>query len=184
MNRIFRITLLFLFLPLGLLSPVISSIQAADKTCEDLYPGLASGPFRAATLAKLPQGILLIAGDLVIKESEITKIIRSADSSVRKQLIQNAFFLLENMTIKRLLFQEASGAGFKEKDEDQAIKKFLSQKIKISALPDEELRNFYNQNKEMFGNASFEEIRGMLNEYLTGQKREEALRQYILTLGK
>ena len=109
--------------------------------------------------------------------------IRQSEPAVRKQLTQNAFFLLENMATKGLLLQEASKAGFKKGDEDQAIMNFLSEKIKIPAVSEEELKTFYNQNKEMIGNAPLEEVRGMLKEYLTRQKREEAVQQYILTLG-
>ncbi|MBI4763276.1 MAG: thioredoxin fold domain-containing protein [Deltaproteobacteria bacterium] len=183
-NHIPRIALLFLFVSIGFLSSGLSSVLAADKTFEDLYPGLASGALKAATLATLPQGTLLIAGDLVIKESEITKMIRLSERAVRKQLTQNAFFLLENMVIKRMLFQEASRAGFKEGDEDRVIMDFLSKEMKIAAVSEEELGYLYNRTKEMFGGAPLEEVRGMLKEYLAGQKREEAVRQYILTLGK
>ncbi len=179
-----RIALLLLFVSIGFLSPVLFSVQAADKTFEDLYPGLASGALKAATLSALPQGTLLIAGDLVVKESEITKMIRLSERAVRKQLTQNAFFLLENMATKRMLLQEASRAGFKGEDEDQAIMDFLSKKIKIAAVTEEELSNFYNQNKEMFGNPRLEEVREMLKEYLTRPKREDAVRLYIQTLGK
>jgi thiol-disulfide isomerase/thioredoxin len=156
----------------------------ADKTIEDLYPGLASGPLKAATLARLPKGTLLTAGDLMIKESEISKVIRQSDPAIRKELAQNVFFLLENITTKRMLLQEASKAGFKKGGENQAVMNLLSEKIKTPAVSEEDLSNYYSQNKEMFENAPLEEIRGMLRDYLTREKREEAVRQYILTLGQ
>ena len=178
--------LLFLFLFLSpFLNPVFSSVQGQpEKTVEDLYPGLASGALKSATLVKLPKGTLLIAGNLTIKESEMTRLIRLSEPSVRKQLTQNAFFLLENIATKRMLLLEASRAGHKKGDEDQAIMGLLTEKIKIEPVSEEELTNFYSQNKEMVENAPLEEIRGMLGEYLTRQKREEAVRQYFLTLGK
>jgi thiol-disulfide isomerase/thioredoxin len=178
--------LLFLFFfSIPFLNPLISSVQGqTEKTIEDLYPGLASGTLKSATLVKLPKGTLLIAGNLTIKESEMTRVIRLSEPSVRKQLTQNAFFLLENIATKRMLLQEASRAGYKKGDEDQAIMGLLTEKIKINPVSEEELKIFYDQNKELVENAPLEEIRGMLGEYLTQQKREEAVRQYFLTLGK
>lgn len=183
-NQVSRIALFLLFVSVGPLNPFSIPVQAADKTFEDLYPGLASGALKAATVAALAQGTLLVAGDLVIKESEINKIIRQSETAVRKQLTQNAFFLLDNMATKRMLLQEASRAGFKEGDEDRVIMDFLSKKIKIPPVTDEEISTFYKQNKEMFGNTPQEEVRAMLKEYLTRPKREEAVRQFIQTLGK
>ena len=153
------------------------------KTLEDLYPGLASDVFKSATPAKLPKGTLLIAGGLTIKESEIAKVISQSEPSVRKQLTQNAFFLLENMATKGLL-QEARKAGLVKGDEDKSIANFLSEKIKISAVSEEELKNFHLQNKEMIGGTPFEKVRDVLKEFLTQQKRQKAVQQYILTLGQ
>jgi thiol-disulfide isomerase/thioredoxin len=178
--------LLFLFFfSIPFLNPVLSSTQGqTEKTVEDLYPGLASGALKSATLTKLPKGTLVTAGSLTIKESELTKMIGQSEPDVRKQLTQNSFFLLENIVTKRMLLQEASKAGYKKGDEDQLIMSLLIEKLKIDAVSEEDLNYFYNHNKEMVENAPFEEIRGMLGEYLTQQKREEAVRQYFLTLGK
>ncbi len=178
--------LLFLFIfSIPFLNPVFSSVQGQpEKTVEDLYPGLASGVLKSATLVKLPKGTLLIAGNLTIKESEMTRLIRLSEPSVRKQLAQNAFFLLENIATKRMLLQEASKAGYKKGDEDRAIMGLLTEKVKIEPVSEEEIDNFYTHNKEMLENAPLEQIRGTLREHLTQQKREEAVRQYFLTLGK
>jgi thiol-disulfide isomerase/thioredoxin len=183
-NHVSRIALLLLFVSVGPLNPFFVPVQAAHKTFEDLYPGLASGSLKAATLNKLPKGILLTAGDLSIKESDITGVIRQSKAAVRKQLTKNVFFLLENMATKGMLLQEASRAGFMKGDENQGVMNLLSEKIKPPVVSEEELSTFYNQNKEMFGNAPLEEVREMLKEYLTQQKREEAFHQYILTLGQ
>jgi thiol-disulfide isomerase/thioredoxin len=179
-------TLLF-FIVFSLIFIKNSYVEVQAQTgrmVEDVYPGLSSGALKAATLDKLPKGILLSAGDLIIKESEITKLISQSEPTIRKQLTQYAFFLLENITTKRMLLQEASREGLKKDNEDQAIMNLLSEKIKIAAVSEEELIDFHNQNKAMLENASLKEIREMLRDYLTQQKREEAIQQYIQTLGK
>jgi thiol-disulfide isomerase/thioredoxin len=166
------------------MNPFFPSIEAQNnKTIEDLYPGLVSGPLKRAVLARLPKGILLTAGNLIIKESELTKEIGLSERAIRKQLSKNAFYLLENMTTEGLLWVEASKAGYKKGEKEQAIMNLLSEKVKRTEVSEEELKTFYAQNKELVGNAPLEEIRGMLKGYLTRQKGEEAVQQYILTLG-
>ncbi|MBA4395271.1 MAG: hypothetical protein C0407_17105 [Desulfobacca sp.] len=183
----FSVFLLVLVLSIGSLNPsILSSAQEqTNKPVEDLYPGLASEALQWATLTKLPKGTLLTAGSLTIKESEITKVISQSEPAVRKQLAKNAFYLLENIASKRLLLQEAYKAGHKKGgDEDKFIMNFISEKIKITAVSEEELKNFHTQNKEMIGNAPLEQIRGMLKDYLSQQKKQEAIQRYIQTLGQ
>ena len=176
--------LLFFVLFTPFLFPFNSSVQAqTGRTVEALYPGLASDVLKAATPAKLPKGTLLIAGGLTIKESEITKVISQSEPTVRKQLIRNAFFLLENMATKGLVLQEAKKAGFVKGDEDKSIANFLSEKIKISAITDEEVKNFHSQNK-MIANAPLEQLRETIKDVLTQQRRQEAVQQFILSLGQ
>jgi thiol-disulfide isomerase/thioredoxin len=180
-----NILLYSVFILILLLNPFINSVQGqTEKTLEDQYPGLASSTLKSAILVKLPKGTLVTAGDVIIKEVEVTKIIRQSEPDVRKQLTQNIFYVVENITTKRMLLQEAAKAGIKNRDEDQAVMNLLSEKIKVPTVSEEELNNFFNQNKEMLENAPFDEIRGMLKDFLTQQKREEAVRQYFLTLGK
>lgn len=169
-----------------LLSIAISSAQGqTPKTVEDLYPGLASDPLKSATLARLPKETLLVAGSLTIKESEITREINRSGPKIRKQLTQNVFFVLEKMAIKGLIIQEAYKAGYKkESDEDQMATKFLSEKVKAGTISEEELKNFYTQNKEMIGGAPLDQVREVLKIILIQQKMQEAQRQYIQTLGQ
>jgi thiol-disulfide isomerase/thioredoxin len=179
------ILLLFIFVLLTWLTPGYSSAQVqSSKTIEDLYPGLASDVLKAATPAKLPKGTLLTAGGLTIKESEITKMIRQSEPAVRKQITKNAFFLLENRATKGLVLQEAKKAGFVKGGEDQTITNFFSERIKVPAVSDEEIKIFYDQNKEIIGNSPLEQVRAMLKDYLDQQKRQGAVHQFILTLGQ
>lgn len=181
-----KIPLFVLLLSIFSLTLILSSAQGqTNKTVEDLYPGLASDSLQWATTAKLPKGTLLTADDLSIKASELSRAIRQSEPAVRKQLANNAFFLLETMATKRLLLQEARKAGHKiSGDEDQLIMNFVSEKIKIVAVSEEELKQFYAQNKEMIGGASWEKIREGLKTYLAQQKKQEAIQRYIQTLGQ
>lgn len=161
----------------------IAQVQSS-KTIEDLYPGLASDVLVRAVPAKLPAGVLLTAGELIIKEAELTRAIQSAEPGVRKQLARNAFFLLENMAARGMLLKEAQKALGKKGDDQQTVSEFLSRKIPAATPTEEEIKTFYQQNKEAFGAAPLEQVRGMIKEYLTQQKRQEAVQHFILTLGE
>jgi thioredoxin 1 len=182
-------TLLFFFVFfISSFTLVNSPVHAqTGRTVEELYPGLVTGVLTWATPVKLPQGTLLTAGGLTIRESEITKEIGLSEPGLRSQLSKISIFLLENLATKGLLLQEAYKGGYKKSDGDKVISKYLSEKIKTPAVSEEELKILYNQNKEMIGNAPFEkarEIREMLKDYLVGQKKQAAVQQYILTLGR
>lgn len=182
--RDLKVSLFVMAVSIFLLSPGFSLAQGqTPKTVEDLYPGLASDSLKSATLAKLPKGTLLTSGSLIIKESEVTREINQSDPALRKQLIKNAFYLLEKMATRQLVLQEAYKAGHNKKsDEDQTITNFLSEKVKPGTISDEELKNFYGQSKGTIGSASFEEVRDLLKQLLSQQKMQEAHHQYIQAL--
>ena len=84
-----------------------------------------------------------------------------------------------------MLLQEAVRAGFKRAgDENKVIGEYLNQEVKIKPVSVEELKAFYTQNKDLFGNAPFEQVQGPLKDYLMQQKKQEAVLHYIRTLGQ
>ncbi len=162
---------------------VMAGLAQSAQTVEKLYPGLASGAFKSAVLTRLPVGTLLISGSITIKESELTRAITQSEPRLRKQLLKNAFYLLEKIATKRLILQEAYKEGYKKKDdENQVAAAFLSGKVKAGAVSEEELKNFYTQNKEVIGSAPLEEVRDLLKQILTQQKMQEAQSQYVRSL--
>ena len=142
--RNLKVSLFILAFSIFLLNPGLSLAQGeTPKTVDELYPGLASDSLKSANLAKLPKGTLLTSRSLIIKESELTREINQSDPALRKQLIKNAFYLLEKMATKQLVLQEAHKAGYKKGSaEDQTITNFLSEKVKPGTISDEELKKF------------------------------------------
>jgi thiol-disulfide isomerase/thioredoxin len=155
-----------------------------DRTVEEIYPGLSTGALQWAVPTKLPKGTLLISGNLTIKEADILKEINRSDAAVRPQLTKNAFYLLENMAVQGLLLQEAHKAGYKERDPDKAIVRLLDEKVTVGPISEQELKEFHSQNKEMILGAPLEQVRDNLKFFLAQQKRQEAIRVYIQTLGQ
>lgn len=174
------IFLLFLLPPAGL-APAAPS----GPTVEELYPGLASQSLKFARLSTLPKGTLLTAGNLTIKETEVNRAISKAEPEAKKQLAKNGFYLLENLATPKLLLQEAYQAGNKKgKNEQEVIMKFLGEQVKAEPVTDQELKTFYNENRDLVGGAPLEEVKEMLKTYLTQQKQQESLKAYIQTLGQ
>ena len=83
------------------------SSAPAKQYVKDLYPGLASGALELAKPATLPMGVLLRSGEVKITQKELDAEIAKASESVRAQLKNNAFFVLENRVTGPLITAEA-----------------------------------------------------------------------------
>jgi hypothetical protein len=80
-------------------------------------------------------------------------------------------------------------SGFVQSAQDvpemgEVIKRFLGEKVKAEPVTDQELKTFYNENRDMVGGAPLDEAKDMLKNYLAQQKQQEALQAYIQTLGQ
>ncbi|MFB0525459.1 MAG: hypothetical protein ACETVZ_07940, partial [Phycisphaerae bacterium] len=123
----------------------------------DLYPGLTTGALSYAVASKLPEGVLLNAGQLVIRNSEVSEEIAKAQEQMRPKLKKNAFFVLQQMATFKLVLTEAraeaakTGRDISEKDEQAIIQDYLRVLVKTAKVSDAEILNFYNSNTEMLG---------------------------------
>ena len=153
---------------------------------ETAYPGLASGMLAHARLADLPGGILLRSGEVTITVEELTKAVEGAATSVRDQLKKNAFFLLEQMATQKLLVQAAKHAsdGKKAADEGKLIQSYLKGVVAKVSVRDAEVRDFYKKNPDMFGGATFDQVKTYLRQYLVQEKQQAAVEEHIRSFGK
>ncbi len=163
---------------------------ASPQTVQHLYPDLTSGALSSAVLETLPDGILLKAGPVEIPQETITKIINAQPASVQEDYRKNAFFILEQQAVEKLLFEiakkELASSGTELPKEPLAlIEQFFMtvvfQSLDVSEL---EIKTFYNNNPDLFGGASFEQVKTPLKEYLLSQKRQQAASEYIRKIGQ
>jgi thiol-disulfide isomerase/thioredoxin len=163
---------------------VFSNTPAQEyKTVEAAFPGLASGFLKSAQIASLPAGTILSGDKMTIKETDLAQTIGKAPAPLQPQLRKNGIFLLENMTSKVLLLQEAKAAGYnKSQDETRMIRDFLADKVKNITISEEELTRFYEENKAVFGGAPWEQVKGTLKEFLLQQERQKAMDSYVQSL--
>ena len=153
----------------------------------DTYPDLASSGLTFARLADLPKGTVLKVGDLTIAEKEVADEIAKAPREVQDQLKKNAFFILEQMATKALLLKEAKADADKataDVDERAFIQGYLvklADKVKVS---DEEIAEFYKNNKDAVGGAELDKVKPQIAAYLRQQKQEEMVAQHVKALGQ
>jgi thiol-disulfide isomerase/thioredoxin len=186
---------LALLLILTVILAADSPVRAEDKTenpsktVQDVYPGLTSGALSLAVLKDLPEGVLLKAGNTVMASESIAKIIDSQPEEVKEELKKNAFFVLEQEAAGRILLelaQQAIPQSMVEipKEDNTIIQQFFEQEVfKKIEVTDEELKTFYENNKDMCGGATLEQVGASLKEYLISQKKQEMASGYIQKLG-
>jgi thiol-disulfide isomerase/thioredoxin len=160
--------------------------ESASLIINDAYPGLASGVLSFAKDANLPPGILLRAGSLVITANQLQLDVDKAHPAMREQLKKNSFFHLEQVATNKLLLMAAKqdSNSTAAKTDDELIKNYIGKVISTVKTSDDEVAKFYEANKEMCGGATLGQIKDQLREYVLQQKQQEAIDNYITTLGQ
>jgi thioredoxin 1 len=161
-------------------------LQAQNsKTVEEGFPHLATYALPYAVLSKLKPGILLVSDKVILKESEIRSEMARSDQALRNQLQKNAFYVLEKIAAHRFLLQEALAQGEKRTGPpEKIVARYLDQKFKYLTVSEEELRQYYQDNKHMLGDPDLDPLAESLRDFLKEQKKQKAIRKYILTLGQ
>ena len=168
-------------------------IASADSTTETLtlterYPSLASGALTYAKLGYLPEERILESGSFVLDADDLENALEEIQPRLREEMRNNLFFLLEQKATEELLLQEALGedsqAGQTPADADERIREYLEKAVGAIEATDKEVEAFYEENKEMVGGASFDQIKNDLRRYVVSQKRQEAVSEHIRTIGQ
>ncbi|MEE4608781.1 MAG: thioredoxin family protein [Desulfobacteraceae bacterium] len=158
----------------------------AAATLESDHPGLATGMLKSAVLAPLDKDTLLIADGVTIKETQLLAGIQDQEPKLRVQLENNLFFLLEQEATRRILIDEARKAGIvvNDPDDSRPIQTLLEQQTKAISVSEDEARAFYSANREMIGDAPFEQAADPIRQYLLQEKKQQAINDYIADLGR
>ena len=102
--------------------PLVGKALAENApTIESVYPGLATGFLKSATLAKMDKGTLLQGKGVEIQASFAEKILGQATPEIRKELEQNMFFLLEQEAIQEFIRQDAEAMGISVKQPEKEM---------------------------------------------------------------
>jgi len=166
------------------------AIAIEPNTVAQLFPHLTSGPLRLAQLRDLPSGVLLQAKGIEITAKDLESELKKAPPAMRDQLERNQFFVLEQVITTKLLVKEARQALGAEKtnlssqQEVDLLQQFFLFLNGAVSVTDEEVKAFYEKDKDLFGGASFNEVQPALKDYLLQEKQKEAIADRIRTLGQ
>jgi len=160
--------------------------SARADTVETRYPCLASGALAFARLADLPDGVVLRCGKLELTTADLQKALRHMVGFAPEELKRNAFFVLENEATPRLLALAAKAAGRDTagKSERELVDGYLDRVTAKLSVSDGEIAAFYQQNRQLVGGASLDELREAIRQHLLDQKKAQAVREHIRTLGQ
>ena len=156
----------------------------------DAYPALASGSLTYARLSDLPQGALIRAGEMTVSEKDLTDELAKAPAEMQEPLRKGAFYLAEQLFTQRLVLQLAKDDAIQSKrdissaDDNSILQGFLQKLLEPIKVTDLEVADFYAANTSMFEGAPLEKIKNQLAQYLLDEKRQEAVKQYIQTVGQ
>ncbi|MFO7898677.1 MAG: thioredoxin family protein [Planctomycetota bacterium] len=163
----------------------VPEVDPDAPTVDEKHPGLASAALVHARLAELPDGVLLRAADVAIRQKDIEAEVAQAPAELREQLRKNAFFLLEQMATQKLLAQLAPQDGASPAGGEQAmLQGYFQTLVKDAQVSDREIAEFYEQNKGTIGGAKLEQVKEQIKQYLLQQKQHQIVDQHIQTLAR
>jgi thioredoxin 1 len=127
---------------------------------------------------------------LEIAAQDLESELRKAPPDLQEQLKRNGFFLLEQVAIPKLLLKEArqtfgvDKADLSPQEEIDLLQRFLQSLTQAVTVTDEEAKDFYEKNKDLFGGETFANVESSLKAYLLQDKQQQALSEYFRSLGE
>ena len=166
--------------------PLAGNVLAENTpTVESVYPGLAMGFLKSATLAKMDEGTLLQGKGVEIQASFAEKIFGQAPPEMRKELEKSMFFLLEQEAAQEFVKQDAETMGISaNQPEKEMFIAYVNGLTKGLTVTEAEARTFYDGNKEMVGDSPFEQVKASIEPFLLQQKKQKTVEAHIEKLGK
>jgi thioredoxin 1 len=167
--------------------------DVAPKTgeaVEHLYPSLASGVLTYAKVKALPEGLLLKADGVEIRREEIEKAIASQPARLKAMLEKNAFYVLEQEAVGKLLINHArkviaaDGQSTDAMSDEQIVSSFVQKLTQDITATEKEQLAFYTSNPQFFTGASFERAKPQIAQYLAQEKKQDYMDDYIRALGQ
>ncbi len=175
---------------LMLLTLVGQAETGKAQTLDQMYPGLASSSLTYARVADLPADVLVRAGSLTITRSDLDKEIREVASQTDAEAGKYAFFILEQLANRKVFRLEAeleltrAKQDIKGKDEEALSKDYVEYLARDLKVSDADAQAFYTKNRDMFRDASFEQVQPHVRDFIIYERKQELVDQRIRTLGQ
>lgn len=172
---------------LALLSVTPAAADEARKTVGFVYPSICAGALRDALLSDLGDGVIAECEDIRVTAKGIEDEIAKSPEYTREQVRKYPVHVLEQTVIKRLIAKEAQDwtkKNGKSAAGDAAVDAYVSSQAPETGVTDAEARKFYADHANMFGGASFEQIRDAVISVVREEKSSEARDRFRHMVGK
>lgn len=172
--------------PAAVPAPVVAVpvIPADAPTIGSAFPALSSGILQGARLMDLPEGLILQAEGVSFTWAELNEEIGQAPADMQADLQKNAFFLLEQRVTEPIL-----EAYVKKQDPVLAsspamLQTFFDRMLEGIAVSADQIKAYYEENSQMMGEASFEQIRPAIEQHLVQLRQQEVIETFIREIGQ
>lgn len=184
-----QMRILLAAMAIGVLLVSVAVAQPQAATVAGRYPYLCSGALVSARLVDLPPGVILRSGEMKITQKDLDAEIRQSPKELWPQLKRNLFFVLENSATNTLLRYEATtwakqAKNGSDRDKDGGIKAYLSSLTSALSVSDDEAKSFYDKNKDTVGDATYDQAKDQIKQYLLSQKRDQATGAHVAGLSE
>ncbi len=166
-------------------SVIAAFADSGGQTVIACYPDLACGALTHARLGELPDGVLLRSGEIQVTEKDLEDFI--SRSWLADQLRAFRFFALEQEAARRIVASLARKASSSAEtgsiSEEEEIGAYLQRVIKVPAVTDAEIADYYERIKGMIP-LPLEQIRDQIRLEIEAEKRQDGVEAYVRELGK
>ena len=151
---------------------------SGEASIDKYYPGLFNGALKHAIIGVLPSEVVLEAGEVKITQGQLDAEVKKTSSNIQPQIEDNLFFLLENMAVDQLISAEVKAWAVSKKIDRNMNEQALTRKYveeltaKITVSP-EEVKEFYESNKDAFKGARFADVEPYIKPQLVNEKKQE-----------
>ena len=170
--------------------PVSGQADTEPKRLGDEYPGLACGALTYAVPADMEEDVLLRSEGIVVRQVDLDREIAGYPPYMQADLQADPFFVLEQMVTDKLLVAEARATQTtreqaEPQDSDAVIlNEYLQSLTQDISVSDEEIKVFYEDNREKLGGASLSSTREAIKRFLLEEKRQQAVAVHIENMGR
>ncbi len=162
-----------------------AAMNATDQlTVAKVQPLLASGNLSSAQLVDLPEGVILRAGAITIKTDDLQAMLLRVPEAIQTQMQKNQIMFLEQAATEKIIINHAKNAlpndaDVKTLSDQQIIKRYFDQITADTKVSDSEMKQFYESNRSMMGDATLDQVRGQLQTFLLEQAKQKRVEQHL-----
>lgn len=160
---------------------------AGAQELRQICPSAAESLLASAELVSMPPGVILQSGEMTITQKDLDAQIRTLPEELWPQLKRNLLFVLENKLVREVIPWEAEAWAEKSEksfaDEESLVKAYFDSLTGGVSVTEKEIKDFFDQNQDIFGGAAFDQAKDQIRQYLLNKKRDDIVVAQIKGVG-